>query len=216
MRVPLLLYHTLVRLRELKEIAFSMIKRLFFGTNNAGKLREIKEVCGSKFEILSYMDFSPFEVEETEDTLAGNAILKAKAFYTHTGIPCFADDTGLEVNSLGGEPGVYSARYAGYQCNPIDNMQLLLKNLRGKPDRNARFVTIIAYYDGKDLFCFEGEVKGEITLAPQGNGGFGYDPIFKPENQILTFAEMSQEAKNKISHRAIALQKFVSFLMENS
>lgn len=185
---------------------------LFFGTNNAGKLKEIREILGNQYKVLSFTDFPPFEVEETEDTLGGNAALKAKLFYENTGIPCFADDTGLEVTALNGEPGVYSARYAGPDCRPADNIRLLLENLKGKTDKSARFLTVIAFYDGKEMYYFEGEVKGEILESEKGSAGFGYDPVFQPDGYDITFAEMLPEEKNNISHRGKAMKKFTNFL----
>lgn len=186
--------------------------KIFFGTNNAHKLREIQQILGDKFEILSFKDFPYLDVEETEPTLEGNAMLKANAFFAHTNIPCFADDTGLEVNALGGAPGVISARYAGEECNPKDNMALLLNNLEGKNDRSAQFRTVIAYFDGEKMELFEGVVKGNILTFARGEGGFGYDPIFVAEGYDQTFAELSSEEKNRISHRGLAVKAFANFL----
>ena len=190
-----------------------MGQKLFFGTNNRNKLKEIREILSDKYLIYSFEDFPPFEVEETEDTLTGNAALKAKSFYAHTGIPCFADDTGLEVFALGGEPGVYSARYAGPDCIAEDNMNLLLENLKDQSDRSARFVTVIAFYDGNEMQYFEGEVTGQILHTRKGEGGFGYDPVFQPDGYSISFAEMPPSEKNKISHRGNAIRKFTAFLM---
>lgn len=185
---------------------------LFFGTNNTGKLKEIREILGDQYKLLSFMDFPPFDVEETESTLRGNAALKAKAFYEHTGIPCFADDTGLEVAALNGAPGVYSARYAGPECKAADNIRLLLENLKDEEDRSARFLTVIAFYDGKEMYYFEGEVQGKILDTLRGDGGFGYDPVFQPDGYDITFAEMNPEEKNKISHRGKAMKRFFDFI----
>ncbi|MFN0202833.1 MAG: RdgB/HAM1 family non-canonical purine NTP pyrophosphatase [Bacteroidia bacterium] len=189
-----------------------MMQKLFFGTNNAHKLKEIQEILGEEIQVLSFKDFPPIDVEETEPTLIGNAILKAKAFYEHTQIPCFADDTGLEVAALNGEPGVFSARYAGEHCNPKDNMALLLQNLGDKTDRSAVFKTVIAFYDGQEISLFEGIVKGQIIDAPRGEDGFGYDPIFQPEGYDETFAELPSATKHAISHRGKAVRAFAEFV----
>ena len=152
------------------------------------------------------------EIPETQPTIEGNALQKARYVYEHTGLNCFADDTGLEVEALNGAPGVYSARYAGEHVSYADNNVLLLKNLAGCENRKARFRTVIALIvDGKE-YLFEGRVEGAIATEPHGEGGFGYDPLFVPEGSQLTFAEMSSEAKNKISHRGRAVAKLVAFL----
>lgn len=190
--------------------------KIFFGTNNANKLREIQQILGEKFEILSFKDVPYLDVEETEPTLEGNAMLKAKTFFAHTQIPCFADDTGLEVNALNGAPGVISARYAGENCNPQDNMVLLLKNLEGNNERSAQFRTVIAYFDGEKMELFEGIVKGNILTFQRGEGGFGYDPVFVAEGYEQTFAELSSEEKNKISHRGLAVRAFADFLKNHN
>jgi XTP/dITP diphosphohydrolase len=187
--------------------------KLFFGTGNAKKLQEIQEILSDRYEIGSFRDLvDPPEIEETEDTLQGNAILKAKGFYAVVGVPCFADDTGLEVEALGGRPGVYSARYAGPGGDSIANMKKLLEELRDKVNRKARFRTVIAYYDGTELFTFEGEMKGEIGKEPRGTNGFGYDPVFIPEGSDRTLAEYPATEKNAISHRGKAIRNFISFL----
>jgi XTP/dITP diphosphohydrolase len=191
-----------------------MLPKLFFGTGNAKKLKEIREILGDRFALVSFTDLpEPLEVEETEETLEGNAILKAKAYYEAVGIPCFADDTGLEVEALGGRPGVYSARYAGLDGNAQRNMEKLLQELAGRNDRKARFRTVIAWYDGKELHTFDGILSGSIGIAQTGSNGFGYDPIFIPEGQPRTLAEMDADEKNTISHRGQALRKFVDFLL---
>lgn len=189
-------------------------ERIFFGTNNANKLAEIQHILGEKFEILSYKDFLPFDVEETETTMQGNAALKARSFFEYTQIPCFSDDSGLEVNALGGEPGVYSARYAGEPSNAANNMAKLLQNLKGKLDNSAQFRTVIAYFDGKEMHFFEGIVTGKIIDSPRGTMGFGYDPIFVPNGYDKTFAEMAAGEKHAISHRGIAVRKFADYLLE--
>lgn len=191
-----------------------MAKTILFGTNNAHKLREIREIVGHQYEVRSLADQGlALEVEETETTLQGNALLKAQAFYEASGLPTFADDTGLEVVALDGAPGVYSARYAGEGCSFADNVNKLLRELGATEQRAARFRTVIAYVGGGELRFFEGEVRGVITKAPQGEGGFGYDPVFLPEGGTLTFAEMAPEAKNAISHRGRAVRAFADFLM---
>jgi XTP/dITP diphosphohydrolase len=187
--------------------------QVLFGTNNLHKLREIREMLQDQYQILSLADIGlDLDVAETETTLAGNALLKAKTYHAASGLACFADDTGLEVAALGGAPGVYSARYAGPACRAEDNMEKLLKELQGATDRTARFRTVVAYWDGTTAHTFEGEVVGTIIEAKRGEGGFGYDPLFVPDGFSETFAELSSEAKHAISHRGRAMQKFVSFL----
>jgi XTP/dITP diphosphohydrolase len=187
--------------------------RLFFGTANPKKLQEIREILSDRFEILSFQDLeNPPVVEETEPTLAGNAILKAKGFYEVVGIPCFADDTGLEVEALGGRPGVYSARYAGPHGDAVANMNKLLGELGNQENRSAAFRTVIAYFDGQDIRTFEGELRGSIGKSPRGDNGFGYDPIFFPKGSDRTLAEYSADEKNAISHRGAAIREFISFL----
>lgn len=189
------------------------MKTLFFGTGNAKKLKEIHEILGGRFIIKSFLDLpSPLEVEETEPTLEGNARLKAEAFHAATGLPCFADDTGLEVAALGGEPGVYSARYAGPACDPQANMALLLERLGDRADRAAAFRTVIAYCDGGQTRYFHGVLHGKIGFGPRGKEGFGYDPVFIPDGHARTLAEMLPEEKNAISHRGQAVQRFAAFL----
>ena len=187
---------------------------IFFGTNNAHKLVEIQHILGEKFEILSYKNFPPFDVEETETTMEGNAALKAKGFYDFTKLPCFSDDSGLEVEALHGEPGVYSARYAGEPTNAAANMAKLLEKMDGKTNRNAQFRTVIAYFDGKEMQFFEGIVKGKIIVEAIGAGGFGYDPIFVPDGYDKTFAQMDANEKHAISHRGIAVRAFADYLLK--
>lgn len=186
---------------------------MFFGTGNPKKLQEIQEILSDRYEIRSFRDLEdPPEIEETEDTLQGNAILKAKGFYAVVGVPCFADDTGLEVEALDGRPGVYSARYSGPGGDAVANMNKLLGELSGKENRKARFRTVIAYYDGEELHTFDGEMRGEIGHSPRGTNGFGYDPVFIPEGSDRTLAEYPAEEKNAISHRGKAIRNFISFL----
>lgn len=190
-----------------------MSTTLFFGTGNAKKLKEIREILGDRYTLMSFNDLpAPMDVEETEDTLEGNAILKARAYHAATGLPCFADDTGLEVTALGGRPGVYSARYAGPEGDAARNMAKLLHELDGVTDRSARFRTVIAWYDGQDLHTFEGVLTGSIGTTPIGSNGFGYDPVFIPAGQDRTLAQMDADEKNAISHRGQALRKFENFL----
>jgi len=190
------------------------MQKLVFATNNKHKIHEVAPLIKSHFEILSLSDIECFEeIEEPHETLIDNAFEKARFIFKKYNLNCFADDTGLEIDALGGEPGVYSARYAGEHCSFNDNVQKVLKKMDGRSLRTARFKTVIALIiDGKE-YSFEGSVEGEITVAPsQGQEGFGYDPIFKPIGFNKTFAEMSLDEKNKISHRALASKKLISFL----
>jgi XTP/dITP diphosphohydrolase len=190
--------------------------KLVFATNNLNKLKEVQEMLSNSIEILSLNDISCFdEVDETETTLEGNAKLKADYITHNFGYNCFADDTGLEVESLDGKPGVYSARFAGEPANAENNMQKLLTDLEFKENRKAQFKTAICLnLDGKQFF-FEGICKGNILREKQGDKGFGYDPIFKPEGFSKSFAIMNSKEKNTISHRGVAVQKLVEFLKEN-
>jgi XTP/dITP diphosphohydrolase len=190
--------------------------KLVFATNNLNKLKEVQEMLSNSIEILSLNDISCFdEVDETETTLEGNAKLKADYITHNFGYNCFADDTGLEVESLDGKPGVYSARFAGEPANAENNMQKLLTDLEFKENRKAQFRTAICLnLDGKQFF-FEGICKGDILKEKQGDKGFGYDPIFKPEGFSKSFAIMNSKEKNTISHRGVAIQKLVEFLKEN-
>jgi len=186
---------------------------LVFATNNLNKLKEAQEMLSDSIKILSLKDINCFdEVDETETTLEGNATLKADYITQKFGYNCFADDTGLEVESLDGKPGVYSARFAGEPANTENNMQKLLSELEGKTNRKAQFRTVISLHLENKHFLFEGICKGEILTEKQGEKGFGYDPIFKPEGFNESFATMSSEEKNKISHRGLAIQKLVEFL----
>ena len=189
------------------------MKEVFFATGNSNKLREIREILGKGWKVLSIRDLEePIEVDETAPTLEGNAILKAKTIFELTGVDCFADDTGLEVEALGGQPGVHTARYAGPECDPQQNMSKLLKALEGMESRKAQFKTVIAWYDGKDIKLFEGVLKGSIALQQSGTEGFGYDPIFIPAGSNRSLASFGPSEKNTISHRGMAMQKFISFL----
>lgn len=193
--------------------------KLLIATHNEHKTQEIRNILlssGLSINLSSLRDLGDMEeIPETGKTLKENALQKAIAGFERHNINCFADDTGLEVEALGGAPGVFSARYAGPQCNPKDNIERLLKELKGVENRRARFRTIIALIlDGKEYY-FEGEVRGEIIEELRGQDGFGYDPIFLPDGSNLTFAEMEEQAKNSISHRGRATQKLVEFLKYN-
>ena len=188
---------------------------IIFATSNPNKIREVKEMLPAHFEIKSLADIGcTEEIPETSPIIEGNAIQKAQYVVAHYGLDCFAEDTGLEVTALDGAPGVYTARYAGPERNASDNMNLLLDNLREKADRSARFKTVIALIQNGETHTFEGIVNGTIAQQIAGAGGFGYDPVFIPENHNITFAEMAKEAKNAISHRGRALSKLLHFLAD--
>jgi XTP/dITP diphosphohydrolase len=187
---------------------------IVFATNNSHKLLEVQKILGNSFRLKSLVDIGFSEdIPEDFDTLEQNASQKAWYLYNRCGIDCFADDTGLEVDALDGKPGVYSARYAGEQRNPQDNIIKLLADLRGVRNRNAQFRTVISLIISGEEHQFQGVVRGSIIDELKGSDGFGYDPIFVPEGYSLTFAEMEIELKNKISHRGIATQKLVAFLL---
>ena len=190
------------------------MKELVFATNNAHKLEEIRAILGNKINILSLNDINCHEdIPETADTLEGNAALKAEYVFNHYGKDCFADDTGLEVEALNGEPGIYSARYAGGDGHDSEaNMTKLLTNMEDKDNRRARFRTSICLIEGGKKYFFDGIVNGEIIRSRRGGAGFGYDPIFVPEGYTETFAEMGNDEKNKISHRARAVAKLCDYL----
>jgi XTP/dITP diphosphohydrolase len=188
--------------------------KLCFASNNQNKLKEIAALLPEGLELVGLADVGITEdIPETGETLAENSSLKARYVFERKGIAVFADDTGLEVSALNGAPGVYSARYAGPQRDAIGNMDLLLKNLAIASDRSACFKTVITYIDTDgSVRAFEGRVDGEIIHEKRGTAGFGYDPIFVPEGEQRTFAEMSGEEKNRISHRARAFEKLLEFL----
>ena len=190
------------------------MRKLVFATNNAHKLEEIRAILGDKVEVLSPKDIQcDVDIPETADTLEGNAVLKAEYIYRHYGLDCFADDTGLEVEALNGAPGVYSARYAGGEGHDSEaNMRKLLAEMEGKTNRKAQFRTAICLIEGGAEHLFEGVVKGEIIEEKRGASGFGYDPVFMPEGYTETFAEMGSEEKNRISHRARAVQALCAYL----
>ncbi|QDW20763.1 non-canonical purine NTP diphosphatase [Flavobacterium sp. KBS0721] len=187
--------------------------QLVFASNNLNKIKEIQSILKGSIQLLSLEEIGCHEeIPETAETIEGNAILKANYVTEKYGYDCFADDTGLEVTVLNGEPGVYSARYAGEQRNADDNMNKLLEALLDKEDRSAQFKTVIALNIKGEQHLFTGIAKGNIILDKTGNHGFGYDPVFQPENYSETFAELASEVKNKISHRAKATQQLIDFL----
>lgn len=187
--------------------------KLVFASNNKNKILEIRHQLPDDIELLSLEDIGCFEdIPETADTIEGNAILKADYVTRNYGYNCFADDTGLEVEALNAEPGVYSARYAGEQKDANDNMDKLLTNLKGSENRNARFKTVIALNLNNEQHLFTGIVEGEITHEKAGDKGFGYDPIFKPVGLTLTFAQLSLDEKALLSHRGRAVAQLIHFL----
>lgn len=187
--------------------------QLVFATNNGNKLKEVQALIPSHIKLLSLKDIGCFEdVPETQNTIEGNAIQKAEYIKQHYGYDCFADDTGLEVEALNNEPGVFSARYAGPKRDANDNMDLLLKNLKDKPNRNAQFKTVIALHLNNKIETFTGICKGEITETKKGDKGFGYDPIFMPNGYAETFAEIDLKLKNEIGHRGKAVSLLVNYL----
>lgn len=192
-------------------------KEIVFATNNAHKLQEVREIVGSDCRVLSLAEIGCHDdIPETADTIEGNALLKARWVKERYGYDCFADDTGLEVDALGGAPGVRSARYAaqegGADHDSHANMRLLLRQMEGKTDRRARFRTVMALILGGEEHLYEGKVEGTITEGPRGNDGFGYDPVFLPQGESRTFAEMSADEKNSLSHRRRALDAMLAAL----
>jgi XTP/dITP diphosphohydrolase len=190
--------------------------KLVFATNNKHKLQEVRDIVGDRVEVLSLADIDCHDdIPETADTLQGNALIKARHIYEKYGLDCFADDTGLEVEAIDGAPGVYSARYAGEECDSEANMRKLLENLTGKTNRNAQFRTVIALIINGEEMLFNGIVKGTIATEKKGDSGFGYDPVFVPEGYSESFAQMSGEMKNSMSHRFRATRQLADFLKEN-
>lgn len=193
--------------------------KIVFATNNSHKLEEIRQILGKSIEVLSLADINCHEdIPETAPTIEGNAMMKARYVYDKYGTPCFADDTGLEVEVLDGAPGVYSARYAGGEGHDSEaNMRKLLHELEGKENRRAQFRTVIALIEQKDgkpvAHTFEGKIEGHISDEKRGTSGFGYDPIFVPEGYEQSFAELGNEIKNKISHRARAVARLAEYLL---
>ncbi|WP_348667901.1 non-canonical purine NTP diphosphatase [uncultured Polaribacter sp.] len=189
--------------------------KLVFATNNTNKLEEVQEMLPKSIQLLGLKDINCFEeIAETETTLEGNSKLKASFITDKFSFDCFADDTGLEVESLNGKPGVYSARFAGEPYSSENNMQKLLKDLQKHQNRKAQFRTVICLHIATQEFLFEGVCKGEILTKKEGTEGFGYDPIFRPEGFSQSFATMSSLEKNRISHRGIAIKKLVDFLKD--
>lgn len=190
-----------------------MKKKLVFATNNLHKLTEIKAILGEQIEILSLNDINcHVDIPETADTLEGNSKMKAEYIYQHYHLDCFADDTGLEVKALNGAPGVFSARYAGEGHDSQANMKKLLEHLKGKTSREAQFRTAICLIENGEEHLFEGLVKGKIIEEKRGEAGFGYDPVFVPDGYDKTFAELGEDIKNQISHRARAVKKLCDYL----
>jgi XTP/dITP diphosphohydrolase len=189
--------------------------KICFATNNSKKIEEVKAALGLDFEIVSLQDIGCFqELPETGDALDHNAFQKARYVKENYGVDCFADDTGLEVEALDGAPGVYSGRFAGEPRSDERNIDLVLEKLEGKINRKARFRTVIALILGAEEFSFEGVASGEILENRVGSGGFGYDPVFRPDGYDKTFAELSLAEKNEISHRGKAVKKLISFLSQ--
>ncbi|MEM6514913.1 MAG: non-canonical purine NTP diphosphatase [Bacteroidota bacterium] len=187
--------------------------KIVFATNNPNKIKEVQSLIPNNIELLSLKDIGCHEdIPETQDTIEGNAIQKAEYVKENYGYDCFADDTGLEVNALNGEPGVFSARYAGTQRNSQDNMNKLLQNLNEKTDRSAQFKTVIALHLNNEIRTFTGICKGKIIDQKRGKDGFGYDPIFVANGYDETFAEIPLEEKNKIGHRGKAIKKLMNYL----
>jgi len=193
------------------------MEKLVFATNNAHKLEEVRAILEPLFTIVSLAEIDCVEdIPETADTLEGNALLKANYVYEKFGFDCFADDTGMEVDALGGEPGVYSARYAGEEHNSHDNMRKVLSLLGDNENRSACFRTVITLIQSGEIHNFEGKITGTIAPEARGESGFGYDPIFVPDGYDLSFAQLGAEEKNQISHRALAVRKLVDYLQQKS
>ena len=189
------------------------MRKIVFATNNAHKMEEVAAMLGGEYRLVTLRECGiTEEIPENEPTIEGNALQKARYVHERTGADCFADDTGLEVDALGGAPGVHSARYATDGHDFEANMRLLLRNMEGKSDRRARFRTVIALILDGEEYVFEGVVEGRITEQPAGDHGFGYDPVFVPEGETETFAEMAPERKNAISHRGRAVHRFADFM----
>ena len=189
------------------------MKKIVFATNNAHKLEELRNILSGKYQVLGLSDIGfNDDIPETGDTLAENATIKSQHIFDRFDIDCFSDDTGLEVDALDGQPGVYSARYAGENCTYEQNVAKLLDKLKGETNREARFKTVISLILDGTEYQFEGRVEGMITKERHGAKGFGYDPVFLPDGYSQTFAEMPSGVKNKISHRGKAVAKLVEFL----
>ena len=189
-----------------------MIQELVFATNNAHKTEEVAKLLAPDYNVLSLKDINCLvDIPETGNTFAENATLKSTYVFDNFGLDCFADDSGLEVDALNNEPGIYSARYSG-EKNDTVNLEFLLQKMQGLTNRKARFKTVISLLKNGENHLFEGVIEGTIRTAPSGTNGFGYDPIFVPNGYDVTFAEMEMSEKNKISHRALAMQKLIAFL----
>lgn len=190
-------------------------QRLYLATQNQHKIEEIKDLLGDLFDVHTVFELGvSVEIPETGNTLQENSMQKAAYIAEHFQVTCLSDDSGLEVNALGGRPGVYSARYAGDPKDDAANVRKLLGELEGVSDRSARFVTVLTFHHQGQYFSFEGGIQGQIASSPQGEHGFGYDPVFLPVGFDRTFAEMTMEEKNQMAHRARAMQKFKSFIDE--
>ncbi len=202
-----------MKFRYYRDMEKKGLKKLVFASNNKHKLAEARAILGDKFEVVSLEEIGCHdEIPETAETLEGNALIKARWVKDKYGFDCFADDTGLMVEALGGAPGVYSARYAGEHCTFADNVNKMLREMSDKENRKAYFATVIALILNGQIYTFEGKVDGYIATEPHGEGGFGYDPIFIAEESGRSFAEMSSEEKNAISHRGRAVRKLADFL----
>ncbi|HHT22425.1 MAG TPA: non-canonical purine NTP diphosphatase [Bacteroidales bacterium] len=192
------------------------MKKIVFATHNAHKLEEVRAILKNTAKIVGLADIGCHEdIPETADTLEGNAKLKSQYIYEKFGYDCISDDTGLEIEALNGKPGVLSARYAGEPSNSVNNMLKVLEEMKDKSNRNAQFRTVISLVENGKYCEFEGIVKGKISREPSGKGGFGYDPIFIPEGYSGSFAELSADVKNAISHRALAINKLVKWIRDN-
>lgn len=190
---------------------------LVFATNNQHKLQEVAAKTGNRLQLLSLNDINcTDEIEESGTTFKANASIKSRYIFDKYQLNCFGDDSGLEIDALNNEPGVYSARYAGEHGNHEANIQKVLHNLQGQSNRKARFRTVISLLWNGEEYFFEGTVNGNIRTQKAGTDGFGYDPIFEPDGYAITFAEMTMEEKNRISHRAIAMEKLIAFLNEQA
>lgn len=193
-----------------------MNRQLVFATSNQYKTNEVKKLLEGQYEVLNLTDIGcTVDIPETADTFAGNAELKSTYVAENFQLDCFADDSGLEVEALNNEPGIFSARYSGERGDEA-NLRLVLKKLEGKENRKARFRTVISLIQNGEKFLFEGTINGTIRHEPTGENGFGYDPVFQPEGYEQSFAEMNMEQKNAISHRAIAMRKLITFLKEQA
>ena len=194
------------------EKSLIMAQKIVFATNNLHKTAEVADILSPTYKVLNLADIGcDVDIPETGRTFAENASLKSSYVFEHFGLDCFADDSGLEVEALNNEPGIFSARYSGVK-NDLTNLQLLLKNMEGQSNRKARFRTVISLVRNGETHLFEGTIEGAIRTAPSGDQGFGYDPIFEPKGYDITFAQMDKAEKNKISHRALAMQKLIAFL----